>query len=63
MEDGAVYVCLLWLGFAMGTLRKTPSENQSAGVCLMLDPSCLKDWDQLVTLGSLNLLTVRYDVA
>lgn len=47
----------------MGTLRKTPSENQSAGACLMLDPSGLECWDQLVTVGSLILLTFRHDVA
>lgn len=63
MKDRAVYVCLLWLGFAIGTLRKTPLENQSAGVCLMPDPSGLECWDQLVTLGLLILLTFSHDAA
>lgn len=63
MKDRAVYVCLLWLGFTVGTFRKTPSENQIAGVRLMLDPSGLECWDQLATLGSLILLTFRYDLS
>lgn len=64
MKDRAVYVCfLLWLGFAIGTLRKTPSKNQSVGVLLMLDPSGLECWDQLATLTSLIVMTFRHDVA
>lgn len=43
--------------------RNIEGGNQSAVVRLMLDPSGLKCWNQLVTLGSLNLLTPRHDVA
>lgn len=63
MKARAVYVCLLWLGFTIWTFRKTPSENQSAGMRLMLDPSGLECWDQLVILGPLALLTFRHYVA
>lgn len=63
MKDKAFYVCLLWHGFAIGTFKKTPSENQSTGVRLMSDPSGLECWDQLVSLGPLILLTFRLNVA
>lgn len=49
----------------LAALRRTPLENQRAAALLMLDPSGLKFWDQLVPVDSLILLTfalVRCDL-
>lgn len=46
--------------FAIATPRKTPSENQRAAALLMLHPSGLRFWDQLLRLDSLILLTFAF---
>lgn len=48
MKDRAAYVCLLLLASTIGTLRKTPPENQSTGERLMQDTIGLKCQDQLL---------------
>lgn len=54
---GRAFRVFIMTEFALATPRKTPSENQRAAALLMLDPSGLRFWDQLVRLDSLIPLT------
>lgn len=55
MKGRAVHVFIV-TAFAIARPRRTPSENQRAAAPLMLDPSGLRYWDQLLRLDSFILL-------
>lgn len=57
---GRAFHVFIMTAFATATPRKTPSENQRAAALLMLHPSGLRFWDQLLRLDSLILLTFAF---